>query len=76
MVSLLKESGLDGLKGSIQYCADCGKPTVHYRVHQGWPICHACGYNQELERMAAEADTKTWRDMAIDLARHDLRVAG
>jgi hypothetical protein len=51
MTLLLKDSGLDGLKASIQYCADCGKPTVHYRVPEGWPICYACGYNADLMKL-------------------------
>jgi hypothetical protein len=54
MKLLLKDSGLAGLKGSIQYCADCQKPTVHYRTPNGWPICHACGYNADLMRLCAE----------------------
>ena len=55
MTLLLKDSGLGGLKGTVQYCADCGKPTVHYRAPGGWPICSTCGYNAELMKLY-EAD--------------------
>ena len=48
MKLLLKDANLDGLKGSIQYCADCRKPSVHYRTTNGWPICGMCGYNPDL----------------------------
>jgi hypothetical protein len=51
MTLLLKDSGLDGVKGTIQYCADCGKPTVHYRAPGGWPICSTCGYNADLMKL-------------------------
>ncbi len=54
MKLLLKDSGLAGLKGSIQYCDDCQKPTAHYRTPNGWPICHICGYNADLMRLCAE----------------------
>ncbi len=48
---LLKHSGLNGLKGSIQFCADCQKPSLHYRLANGWPVCHACGYNPMLMKL-------------------------
>jgi hypothetical protein len=54
MKLLLKDSGLEGLKGSIQYCADCQKPRIHYRTSDGWPICGMCGYNADLIRLCAE----------------------
>jgi len=69
MAALFKDSGLEGLKGSIQYCADCGKPTIHYRAQHGWAICYACGFNPDLERLAAEADRLHWRDMASEIQR-------
>lgn len=54
MVIRLKDSGLDGLKGSVQYCPDCGRPTVHYRIPGGLSICNACGYNAELAADCAQ----------------------
>lgn len=67
MKPLLKDAGLDGLKGSIQYCADCQKPSIHYRTTNGWPICGICGYNPDLarfceqERVAERGQTTTLR---------------
>ncbi|NWG19551.1 MAG: hypothetical protein HXY39_04410 [Chloroflexi bacterium] len=54
MMTLMKDSGLNGLKGSVQYCPDCGRPTVHYRVPGGLPICNACGYNADLANYCAQ----------------------
>jgi hypothetical protein len=54
MKLLLKDASLDGLKGSIQYCADCRKPSVHYRTTNGWPICGMCGYNPDLARFCEQ----------------------
>lgn len=51
MKLLVKDSGLHGLKASIGYCTECQKPQVHYTTTNGWPICHACGYNAELDRL-------------------------
>ena len=48
MKLLFKDSGLDRLKASVQFCAECQKPQVHYVAAGGWPICHACGYNPDL----------------------------
>lgn len=56
MATLMKDSGLSGLKGTVQFCADCGKPTVHYHAPGGWPICNACGYNADLIALAQELD--------------------
>jgi hypothetical protein len=51
MKLLVKDSGLHGLKASIGYCAECQKPQVHYTTANGWPICHVCGYNAELDQL-------------------------
>lgn len=53
MAQRFKDSGLDGLKGSIQYCPDCRRSTAHYRTPDGWPICYACGYNAHLVQLVA-----------------------
>jgi hypothetical protein len=65
MKPLLKDSGLDGLKASIRFCADCGKPTVHYRTPDGWPICYACGYNPDLMKLCALEAAGEHGDRAI-----------
>ncbi len=54
MSTLVIDSGLDGLKGSVQYCDDCEQPSVHYAVPEGWPICNACGYNEDLADLVDE----------------------
>jgi hypothetical protein len=54
MKVLLKDASLDGLKGSIQYCADYRKPSVHYRTTNGWPIWGMCGYNPALARFCEQ----------------------
>ena len=54
MKLLVNYSGLHSLKASIGYCAECQKPQVHYTTSNGWPVCHECGYNAELERLFAE----------------------
>lgn len=56
IIQFLKDSGLHGLKGSVQYCGECDRQTVHYRTPDGWPICHACGYNENLVQLAADHD--------------------
>jgi hypothetical protein len=62
MKLLLKDASLDGLKGSIQYCADCRKPSIHYRTTNGWPICGMCGYNPDLARFCEQERTPERRE--------------
>lgn len=50
----LRDSGLDGMKASVEYCPECRKQTVHYTSRGGWPICHACGYNEEMEKISKD----------------------
>ena len=54
MNTLVKDSGLHGLKASIGYCAECQKPQVHYTTTNGWPVCHVCGYNATLDQLCAD----------------------
>jgi hypothetical protein len=54
MKLLVKDSGLHGLKASIDYCAECEKPQVHYTTTHGWPVCHVCGYNAQLEQLCED----------------------
>lgn len=56
MMTRLRDSGLDGMKAEMRHCQECGKTTVHYSAPGGWPICHTCGYNAELERLARTID--------------------
>jgi ribosomal protein L37AE/L43A len=58
MMARLRDSGLDGLKAEMHYCQECRKTTVHYKAPGGWPICHACGYNAELEKLADMIDQR------------------
>lgn len=67
MMARLRDSGLDGLKATMRHCPECRKQTVHYSAPGGWPICHSCGYNAELEKLAdvienarAERTRKRW----------------
>ena len=45
MPELLKDSGLDDLRGSVEMCDDCDRPTVHLTTPGGVPICGQCGHN-------------------------------
>ena len=45
MPELLRDSGLDGLRGSVEMCDDCDCPTVHLTAPGGVPICGQCGHN-------------------------------
>jgi hypothetical protein len=45
MSDLLKDSGLDGMRGTVEMCDDCDRPTVHLAAPGGVPICGTCGYN-------------------------------
>jgi hypothetical protein len=40
---LLKDCGLEGLKGTVQRCAECGRATVHFHRPASWPACGVCG---------------------------------
>jgi ribosomal protein L37AE/L43A len=58
MMARLRDSGLDGMKASVEYCPECRKQTVHYTARGGWPICHACGYNAEMEKLTESIDRR------------------
>jgi ribosomal protein L37AE/L43A len=67
MMTRLRDTGLNGMKASVEYCKECRKQTVHYTATGGWPVCHACGYNAELEKLSsvlehrqAERSRKRW----------------
>jgi len=54
MKLLVKNSGLNNLKASVQYCGECEKPQIHYAADHGWAVCHICGYSAGLEQLADE----------------------
>ena len=54
MQHLVKDSGLNNLKATIQYCRECQKPQVHYAAAAGCAVCHACGYSPVLEQLIEE----------------------
>lgn len=54
MKHLLKDSNLNGLKATMHYCAECRKLQVHLVAADGWPVCHACGYNAELAALLGD----------------------
>ncbi|HWQ13616.1 MAG TPA: hypothetical protein VNL77_12490 [Roseiflexaceae bacterium] len=43
MALLLKDCGLEGFKGSVRRCAECGRATAHFHRPGGWPVCGVCG---------------------------------
>jgi hypothetical protein len=45
MLGLLKDSGWDGLRGTVERCDDCETPTIHLAAPSGVPVCSLCGYN-------------------------------
>ena len=45
MVGLLKDSGFDGLRGTVERCDDCESSTVHLAAPSGVAVCTLCGYN-------------------------------
>jgi hypothetical protein len=51
MKLLVKDSGLNTLKASVQYCGECEKPQIHYAAEHGWAVCHVCGYSAGLDQL-------------------------
>jgi len=39
-------SGLQDMKGSVQYCPDCRTKTAHLTAPGGYPVCTKCGFVQ------------------------------
>ncbi len=67
MNHLVKDSGLNNLKASVQRCDECAKPQVHYSAVAGCPVCHVCGYSPVLAQLADD-------EMPVRQAR--LRIVG
>ena len=67
MKLFVKDSGLNNLKATIQYCGECEKPQIHYAVAEGCAVCHACGYSPALEQLIED-------DLPIAVGQPRLRV--
>jgi hypothetical protein len=67
MNHFVKDSGLNNLKATIQFCGECAKPQVHYSATNGCAICHACGYSPALEQLIEE-------DLPIAVSQPRLRI--
>jgi hypothetical protein len=55
MLGLLKDGGLDGLRGTIERCDDCETSTIHLTAPSGVPVCSLCGYNPIFDALAGES---------------------
>ena len=42
-MNLSGPSSFDGLRGSVLFCHDCQRPTVHLSAQVGLPVCGFCG---------------------------------
>ena len=77
MALLLKDCGLEGFKGSVQRCAECRRPTVHFRRPGGWPVCGVCGRIHEEHDEHEEEHVRRVRMVSVQYAieRRQLRAA-
>jgi uncharacterized protein (DUF983 family) len=57
----VKDSGWQGLRGTVQRCGACSKATVHFAARGGVPVCSECGYNPAFDRIADDSDTRVTR---------------
>lgn len=57
MFGLLKDSGWDGMRGSVEGCDDCGTPTIHLTAPGGVSVCGDCGYNPMLDALTDASDS-------------------
>ena len=55
MFGLLIDSGLDGLRGTVEYCDDCDTSTLHLAAPEGVAVCGLCGYNPIFDSITDEA---------------------
>jgi hypothetical protein len=70
MISLLKDSGLDGLRGTVERCDDCETPTIHLAAPSGVPVCSLCGYNPVFDDIADDDSGDELPANVIPLAPH------
>ena len=42
----------NNLTATVKLCTECKEVRIHYTARGGWPICHFCGFNAELQRLA------------------------
>ena len=54
MSGLLKDSGWDGLRVTVEGCDDCEGSTIHLTAPGGVAVCSLCGYNPLLAELADE----------------------
>ncbi|MFO7167626.1 MAG: hypothetical protein DIU80_006315 [Chloroflexota bacterium] len=45
MKHLFKNSGWNGLRGTVQRCDECRRSTIHLAAQGGVPVCSECGYS-------------------------------
>jgi hypothetical protein len=69
----LKDCGLDGCCGSVQYCPECRRATVHFRWPDGVPVCGWCGQISTNEG-AALAQPRAAAQPLYRLSRTPVRV--
>jgi hypothetical protein len=57
----MKDSGWDGLRGTVQRCGSCSRPTIHLAAQGGVAVCSECGYNPAFDSFAEEPAPKVVR---------------
>lgn len=58
MAQLAKDSGWSGLRGTVQQCGSCRRPTIHLTAHGGVAVCSECGYNPAFDEIEEPRDRK------------------
>ncbi|HWQ13471.1 MAG TPA: hypothetical protein VNL77_11760 [Roseiflexaceae bacterium] len=57
----MKDSGWDGLRGTVQRCGSCGRATIHLAARGGVAVCSECGYNPAFEAFVEEPEPQVVR---------------
>jgi hypothetical protein len=70
MSGLLIDSGLDGLRGTVELCDDCETSTVHLAVPGGVPVCGLCGYNPVFDEIVDDESGDELPDNVIPLDQY------
>jgi hypothetical protein len=68
MSGLLKDSGLDGLRGTVERCDDCETATIHLAAPGGVAVCSVCGYNPAFDDFADDDSDEALPANVIPLA--------
>ena len=71
MSELLKDSGWDGMRATVEACDDCDGPTIHLSVTDGVPICSLCGYNPLFDDLVDDEDDGDLPANVIPLWHYD-----